>query len=100
MVFAKTHKTGGTTVTNMLLRHAEKYNLDVALPIEYHWELGGYPANFDKQLVTPKQQHYNLIAHHMRFNKTAIKDLVNPTSDYFTILRDPASNFESSFGFF
>jgi galactosylceramide sulfotransferase len=100
MVFAKTHKTGGTTVTNMLLRHAEKYNLDVALPIEYHWELGGYPANFDKELVTPKQQHYNLIAHHMRFNKTAIQNLVNPTSDYFTILRDPASNFESSFGFF
>ena len=100
MVFAKTHKTGGTTVTNMLLRHAEKYNLDVALPIEYHWELGGYPANFDTELVTPKQQHYNLIAHHMRFNKTAIKNLVNPTSDYFTILRDPASNFESSFGFF
>ena len=42
VVFAKTHKTGGTTVTNMLLRHAEKHQLSVGLPIEHRWELAGY----------------------------------------------------------
>ena len=42
IVFAKTHKTGGTTVTNMLLRHAEKHQLSVGLPIEHRWELAGY----------------------------------------------------------
>lgn len=100
VVFAKTHKTGGTTITNMLLRHAEKQKLNVALPIEYHWELAGYPSQFEEKLITPKQSNYDVMCHHMRFNKTKIEELVNPLADYFTILRDPVTNFESSFGFF
>lgn len=100
VVFAKTHKTGGTTITNMLLRHAEKQKLNVALPVEYHWELAGYPAPFEEKLITPKQEQYDVMCHHMRFNKTKIEKMVNPLADYFTILRDPVTNFESSFGFF
>jgi len=100
VVFAKTHKTGGTTITNMLLRHAEKQKLNVALPVEYHWELAGYPAQFEEQLITPKQEQYDVMCHHMRFDKSKIEKMVNPLTDYFTILRDPVTNFESSFGFF
>ena len=100
VVFAKTHKTGGTTITNMLLRHAEKQKLNVALPVEYHWELAGYPAPFEEQLITPKQPQYDVMCHHMRFDKSKIEKMVNPLTDYFTILRDPVTNFESSFGFF
>jgi len=98
IVFAKTHKTGGTTITNMLLRHAEKEKLNVALPVEYHWELAGYPAEYNSNLITPKQDNYNVMCHHMRFNKKEIEKQVSPLADYFTILRDPVSNFESSFG--
>lgn len=100
VVFAKTHKTGGTTITNMLLRHAEKQKLNVALPVEYHWELAGYPAPFEEKLITPKQPNYDVMCHHMRFDKSKIEKMVNPLTDYFTILRDPVTNFESSFGFF
>lgn len=100
IVFAKTHKTGGTTITNMLLRHAEKQNLNVGLPVEYHWELAGYPGQYNKELITPKQDNYNVMCHHMRFDKSEIEKQVSPLADYFTILRDPVSNFESSFGFF
>lgn len=100
IVFAKTHKTGGTTITNMLLRHAEKQQLNVGLPVEYHWELAGYPANFDSRLITPKADNYNILCHHMRFDKKKIEQIVDPNSKYFTILRDPVTNFESSFGFF
>lgn len=101
IVFAKTHKTGGTTITNMLLRHAERQELNVALPVEYHWELAGYPAQYNANLITPKQEeNYNVMCHHMRFDKSEIEKQVNPLADYFTILRDPVTNFESSFGFF
>jgi len=100
IVFAKTHKTGGTTVTNMLLRHAEKHQLSVGLPIEHRWELAGYPADFDSRLVSPQLPKYNIMCHHMRFNKPQVSKLVSQAAQYLTILRDPVTNFESLYGFF
>merc|ERR1712110_799211 len=100
IVFVKTHKTGGTTVTNMLLRYAEKAKLDVGLPIAYHWEMAGYPSTFDSRLIDPKMSNYNVLCHHMKFNKEKVKKIMSASAEYVTILRDPVQNFESAFGFF
>ena len=62
----KTHKTGGTTLTNVLLRYAEKHHLVTGLPFGDHWELAGYPAKFDKQLIDPILPKYNMMCHHFR----------------------------------
>ena len=50
-VFVKTHKTGSSTLTNIILRHADVYNLRAGLPPEGKWELGGYPAKIKKSLI-------------------------------------------------
>ena len=96
----KTHKTGGTTVTNTLLRYAENNKLNVGLPIAYHWEMAGYPASFDARLIDPQIERYNVLCHHMKFDKENVRKLMSDDAKYITILRDPVQNFESAFGFF
>jgi hypothetical protein len=100
VVFVKTHKTGGTTITNMILRHAERNNLLVGLPIQDHWELAGYPAKFDSRLIDPLNEKYDVLCHHFRFDESAIAPKVHDDSVYVTIMRNPISNYESIFGFF
>ena len=44
VAFLKTHKTGSSTMSNIMLRYADTHNLTVGLPLDGKWELGGYPA--------------------------------------------------------
>ena len=87
VVFVKTHKTGGTTITNMILRHAERNSMLVGLPIQDHWELAGYPATFDSRLIDPLAQQYQVFCHHFRFNENEIQKKVPDNSVYITIMR-------------
>ena len=57
---------GSTTVTNIILRHALKHRLKVGLPLPRKWELGGYPAKFNPQLVLPRLAKYDVLCHHLR----------------------------------
>jgi len=100
VVFVKTHKTAGTTITNMILRHAERNNLLVGLPIQDHWELAGYPAKFDARLVDPQTEKYDVLCHHFRYDEKRIAAKVADNAAYVTIMRNPISNYESIFGFF
>lgn len=100
VVFVKTHKTGGTTITNMILRHAERNNLLVGLPIQDHWELAGYPATFDSRLIDPLTEKYDVLCHHFRYDEQEISKKVADDATYVTIMRNPISNYESIFGFF
>jgi len=100
VVFVKTHKTGGTTITNMILRHAERNNMLVGLPIQDHWELAGYPATFDSRLIDPLAEKYQVLCHHFRYNEVQIEKKVPQDAAYVTIMRNPISNYESIFGFF
>ncbi|CAG5105414.1 Oidioi.mRNA.OKI2018_I69.chr1.g2111.t2.cds [Oikopleura dioica] len=100
VVFVKTHKTGGTTITNMILRHAERNSMLVGLPIQDHWELAGYPVSFDQRLVDPVAEKYDVLCHHFRFNYEEIEKKMHDNAAYVTIMRNPISNYESIFGFF
>lgn len=100
VVFVKTHKTGGTTITNMILRHAERNQMLVGLPIQDHWELAGYPASFDSRLIDPLTSEYQVLCHHFRYNEEEIAKKVPSDAAYVTIMRNPISNYESIFGFF
>lgn len=51
VAFLKTHKTGSSTMSNIMLRFADTHNLTVGLPLEGKWELGGYPAYIDQHLI-------------------------------------------------
>ena len=70
VTFLKTHKTASTSLTNIILRYAEKNNFLVGLPPTRKWELGGYPAKFKPDLVDPQPgpQGFEVLAHHFRWS--------------------------------
>ncbi|XP_078488937.1 galactose-3-O-sulfotransferase 2-like isoform X2 [Ciona intestinalis] len=100
VVFLKTHKTGSSTMSNIMLRFADTHNLTVGLPLKNHWELGGYPAFIDKRLIDPVLPKYNILGHHFRFNIDNLQQIMPADTRYITIIRAPKDNVESVFGFF
>jgi len=99
IVFVKTHKTGSSTVTNILMRYAENNKLKVALPIKGVNDLGGYPAPMDDKLVDGNK--VNIIAHHFRHSRSVDNLLDNPRdTKRITILRNPVHQVKSTFSFF
>ena len=67
IVFLKTHKTASTSLTNIVLRWAEKNKFLVGLPPPKKWELGGYPAPFDPNLVDPAAKEKFLSTFYLEF---------------------------------
>ncbi|XP_072098495.1 galactosylceramide sulfotransferase-like [Mobula birostris] len=101
LLFLKTHKTGSSTILNILLRFAERRGLSVALPAGGRHDFA-YPNPFSHRAVagfTP-DSCFNLVASHMRFEPGEVSRLQPPERVYFTILRHPARLFESSFRYF
>lgn len=100
IVFLKTHKTGSSTMTNIIMRHADKYNRTIGLPLQDKWELGGYPSKIDKRLIQPKLDQYEVLSHHFRLDLPNMPNIVKPGTKTITIIREPVSNVESAFGFY
>ena len=101
IMFLKTHKTGSTTVQNILVRHAEKNNLFVGLPkgndFRFQYSHG---RKFEKQFVVPSKHEINILCHHMRFDREQVGSVMPEDTKYFTILREPAELFASYFDYF
>ncbi|XP_067884516.1 galactosylceramide sulfotransferase-like [Heterodontus francisci] len=100
LMFLKMHKAGSSTVLNILFRYGEKHQLKFAFPSGRNDF--NYPEPFDRHAIaghTPTAC-YNVIANHMRFNAAEVRQLLPTERVYFTILRQPAHLFESSFHYY
>ncbi|KAG9330636.1 hypothetical protein JZ751_023536, partial [Albula glossodonta] len=69
VMFLKTHKTGSTTVQNVMLRYIDKANLTLAVPQEHRVTF------VETKMFSPKYirnykagKTYDVITHHLRFN--------------------------------
>ncbi|XP_033126066.1 galactosylceramide sulfotransferase-like [Anneissia japonica] len=96
IVFLKTHKTGSSTVTSILQRFGFLRNLTFAIPPR-----GGHIISlqkFNRRQVLAGT--YDLIVNHVRYNRIEMESVTNPDSKYITIIRDPATQLESVFGYF
>ncbi|XP_077867521.1 galactosylceramide sulfotransferase-like isoform X2 [Saccoglossus kowalevskii] len=99
ITFLKIHKTGSSTIQNILMRFGSRNNLKFVLPPRGHHL--GYPNYFQKAyMVESSDGLYNIFCHHARFNNEVITNLMPGNTIYMTILRDPASVFESAFTYF
>ena len=98
IVFLKTHKTGSSTITNILNRFAETHNLTVALPMDgfYHFL---WPLLFQTDFVQNRLPKPNILSNHARFNARPLMELMPDTTKFITILRHPATQFISLFKF-
>ncbi|KAJ1084776.1 hypothetical protein NDU88_004922 [Pleurodeles waltl] len=101
VVFLKTHKTGSSTILNILHRLGDRRNLTFALPIKYQFS---YPNPFFSRRVKgyspASKQKYDILCHHMRFYLPEVKKVMPDDSFYFSILRNPVTLAESSFTYY
>ncbi|XP_068939458.1 galactose-3-O-sulfotransferase 2 isoform X2 [Petaurus breviceps papuanus] len=102
IMFLKTHKTASSTVMNILYRFAEKRNLTVALPVGHLFHLG-YPWMFLTKYVEGFKilnGTFNVMCNHLRFNPTEVQKVMPNNTFYFSILRNPIFQLESSFVYY
>ncbi|XP_078680170.1 galactose-3-O-sulfotransferase 2-like isoform X2 [Branchiostoma floridae x Branchiostoma belcheri] len=94
-VFIKVQEAASNAVQRILLRYAYRHNLTVMLPRtggSFHWLT--FTDEFDGLPV--KDGSYNVIAHHLRYNKE-IKTKMPADTVYFTMLQHPVSHMKFSF---
>ncbi|XP_054849398.1 galactose-3-O-sulfotransferase 4 [Eublepharis macularius] len=100
LVFLKTHKTGSSTIVNILHRFGDSQGLQFALPARYQFS---YPNPFQARRVKgwhPKGRLFDILCHHMRFSLLEVQRVMHSDSFYFSIVRDPVSLAESAFSYY
>ncbi|XP_067927935.1 galactose-3-O-sulfotransferase 2-like [Watersipora subatra] len=101
ILFLKTHKTGSSTLQNILLRYFLLHNLTIALPAyraSFFW-----PNPFSAKLFVKKQpgiSRYHGFAHHAIYNKQEMLNVMKPNPSFITILRDPIALFKSAYKYY
>lgn len=99
--FLKTHKTGSSTIQNILFRYGLKHNLTFALP-ERHCRFD-YPMPLAQRAIRYTKKSIDIFAHHARMtweDTSIIQDLFKEKPFRLTILRDPISLLPSVFHYF
>ena len=107
LIFAKTHKTGSTTIQNLLFRYGTQNNLSFVLPKSKWWFFSHYQSFKASEAEDYKVEgdiknvplEKNLFAIHSVWNHKEIRKIL-PTGPAVTILRDPISVFESAYSYF
>ena len=106
IVFAKTHKTGGSTLQNILFRHCLRNNLTIAFPTTKTWmfrynqsfsanDVEGYNAFGNKEHFTT----FDVFLFHSVWNYSEVRKVI-PHGPVVTIVRDPVDMFESGYAYF
>ncbi len=98
IALAKTHKTGSSTIQNILLRYGVKNDLVFALPPN-SWMFNVIePFNANIVLDGPWKDlgSFDIFAFHCRWNRLEVLRIV-PEATFITILRDPIATFESNY---
>lgn len=101
VVFLKTHKTGSSTITNILNRYADWNNLTMLLPKEESFYSFNWPNKF--RMSFAKDNHGkmpNILANHARYSRKSMNMLFpREKTAYVTILRQPIKQWESTFSY-
>jgi len=105
MGFIKTHRTGSSTLASIVHRIGNERNMTFVLPSgEKHANALGWPAAFPgvEALAfngAPMHQ-FDIICNNAVFNSQRMKEYLKPSPVFFTVLRSPVAQVESSFEFF
>jgi len=97
--FAKTHKTGGSTLQNILLRYGFKHGHRIALPHK-HWFFSlenQFKADMVANFSWSKNRKFDIIASHSLWDPKEVDKVIGKPSVKFSLLRDPVDAFESGF---
>ncbi|KAI4899483.1 hypothetical protein NFI96_014217 [Prochilodus magdalenae] len=101
VAFLKTHKTGSSTVQNLLFRLGEKRKATFAFP--YYTYQFSYPERFRAEFVDELPEgssQFDLLCSHMRLDLSQLRQAMPPDTVLITILREPLRTFESVFSYY
>lgn len=110
--YLKTHKTGSSTLQNILYKLGEKYNYSFVIPENRSNQFGHARRRWNvkmvdqwRKLVDSNGKSYNkpkILLNHMRFDPSVLNYFPkeNNESLRLTIIRDPATMFSSVFSYF
>ncbi|XP_076349211.1 galactosylceramide sulfotransferase-like isoform X1 [Tachypleus tridentatus] len=104
VVFLKTHKTGSSSIQNVLMRFG--YNQDLLFALPKKGNYFGHPRPFHHAMIpnltkpVTGKSHYNIFTHHTRFNYLELKRSMPENTVFITILRDPVELFESLYSYY
>lgn len=102
ILFVKTHKTGSSTITNILNRFGDLRELLVAIPAAGNYRFQ-WPSKFHwtyTDLLRLDGETANIFSNHARYNRKQMDLIMKDRTKYITILREPVSQFVSSFYYF
>ena len=106
IVYAKTQKTGSSTLQNIFVRYGLKNKLKFALPNNPRmpWSYGldeSFQENMVKQYKWKNCEEYHMMLWHGIYNISETEKIIpkNDISKRITILRDPVSMFESGYAY-
>jgi len=103
--FVKTHRTGSSTIANVIHRLGDVKDLKFLLPASpAHANSLGWPGPFPGKDAAasnglPKQQ-YDVICSTAVFNDGRMREYLKPSPFFLTVLRQPVSQIKSAFDFF
>ncbi|XP_071842327.1 galactosylceramide sulfotransferase-like isoform X2 [Apostichopus japonicus] len=101
IVLLKTHKTGSSTIQNILYRFGDFHDLTFALPVgKSNYFCGNNDFNIKCVASLPKGYQYNVLANHARWVKTEFSAAMPPDTTYITILRHPSTQYESLYNYY
>lgn len=95
--FAKTHKTGSSTLQNIFFRYGDKHNLNFAMP-EKSW-MFSYKESFNASMVTKlpwARLGYDMFIFHSVWSYNELNKII-PNAIHVTLLRDPVTCYESNY---
>ena len=97
------HKSGSTTVANLLARYALSRDLNVALPDRPADRVRfNYFERFREDRVAPlaEGQRYHVLFNHMIYNRSALERVMPRDTFYCGIVRQPLARFLSSANYY
>ncbi|XP_052406340.1 galactosylceramide sulfotransferase-like [Carassius gibelio] len=98
---AHPHRTGSSTLQNILFRLGERESATFAFPSRtYQFN---YPDRFRVAFVDelPKgSSQFDLLCSHMRLDLREVRKVMPQNAVFITLLRDPIKTFESVFGYY
>lgn len=98
VVFLKTHKTGSSTITNILNRYSDKNEMTVLLPKDVGYYSFDWPNKFRLSSAAHIFHRPNFLANHARYSRKSLSHLFpHDSTTYISVLRHPVSQWESTF---
>ncbi len=101
IAFAKTHKTGSSTVQNILFRYGVSHDLTFAIPEDKWYFATNETLRAEQVLQGPWKDlaPFDLFAVHCTWDDDEIAAIV-PDAKYLTIVREPTETFESYYSYY